>query len=160
VQSIQYSCAGILFLVNFRADLRRLFHEQPAGATALRALDTALRCASGDIIAQTIMQCLLAHDAKRHASNRVVLNEVVKPWSLTSVSDALKPCVGITCVIYQQEVADGVVLGGAAGAAGCVHVQIQHDFNRNKYFNPQEALEYGLVDRVIKPPRTQALGVS
>ena len=40
------------------------------------------------------------------------------------------------------------------------YAQIQHDFNRNKYFNPQEALEYGLVDRVIKPPRTQALGVS
>jgi ATP-dependent protease ClpP protease subunit len=38
--------------------------------------------------------------------------------------------------------------------------QIQQDFNRNKYFNPQEALEYGLVDRVIKPPRTQALGVA
>ena len=39
-------------------------------------------------------------------------------------------------------------------------MQIQQDFNRNKYFNPQEALEYGLVDRVIKPPRTQALGVA
>ena len=38
------SPAGILFLMNLRADLRSLLHEQPAGAVALRALDTALRC--------------------------------------------------------------------------------------------------------------------
>ena len=43
------SLAGILFLMNIRADVRRLLHEQPAGATALRALDTALRCASHDL---------------------------------------------------------------------------------------------------------------
>ena len=38
--------------------------------------------------------------------------------------------------------------------------QIQRDFNRNKYFNPQEAVEYGLVDQVIRPPRTQSLRVA
>ena len=37
--------------------------------------------------------------------------------------------------------------------------QIQHDFNRNKYFDTQEALEYGVIDRIIKPPRTRVLGV-
>jgi ATP-dependent protease ClpP protease subunit len=37
--------------------------------------------------------------------------------------------------------------------------QIQHDFNRNKYFDTSEALEYGIIDRVIKPPRTRVLGV-
>ncbi len=37
--------------------------------------------------------------------------------------------------------------------------QIQHDFNRNKYFDTSEALEYGIIDRVIRPPRTQVLGV-
>lgn len=37
--------------------------------------------------------------------------------------------------------------------------QIQHDFNRNKYFDTKEALEYGVIDRIIKPPRTRVLGV-
>ncbi|KAK9814397.1 hypothetical protein WJX72_005299 [[Myrmecia] bisecta] len=35
--------------------------------------------------------------------------------------------------------------------------KIQHDFNRNKYFDTEEAKAYGLIDQVIKPPRTQAL---
>jgi ATP-dependent Clp protease protease subunit len=37
--------------------------------------------------------------------------------------------------------------------------KIQHDFNRNKYFTAQSAQEYGLIDRILKPPRTQSLGV-
>lgn len=38
-------------------------------------------------------------------------------------------------------------------------VQVQHDFNRNYYFNTQEAKEYGLIDNIIKPPRSAMLGV-
>lgn len=35
--------------------------------------------------------------------------------------------------------------------------QIQYDFNRNKYFDAKGALEYGLIDRVLDPPRVQQL---
>eukprot|EP00891_Asterochloris_glomerata_P001671 jgi/Astpho2/1671/Aster-04104 len=37
--------------------------------------------------------------------------------------------------------------------------KVQHDFNRNFYFDANEALEYGIIDRIIKPPRSQSLGV-
>ena len=40
-----------------------------------------------------------------------------------------------------------------------VSLQVQHDFNRNFYFDANEALEYGIIDRIIKPPRSQSLGV-
>ena len=39
------------------------------------------------------------------------------------------------------------------------HVQVQFDFNRNKYFDTKEALEYGIIDQVVRPLRTQALGI-
>ena len=71
--------------MNFRADLRRLLHEQPAGATALRALDTALRCALSDVIVQEKhAMSPLARSAERHAFQHVVLDEVAKPWSWTA----------------------------------------------------------------------------
>ena len=38
----------------------------------------------------------------------------------------------------------------------CV-LQIQYDFNRNKYFDANAALEYGLIDKVLTPPRVQQL---
>lgn len=38
-------------------------------------------------------------------------------------------------------------------------LQVQHDFNRNYYFNTQEAKEYGIIDNIIKPPRSAMLGV-
>ena len=31
--------------------------------------------------------------------------------------------------------------------------QVQYDFNRNKYFDTQEALKYGIIDQVVKPPK-------
>ncbi len=39
------------------------------------------------------------------------------------------------------------------------YVQVQFDFNRNKYFDTKEALEYGIIDQVVRPLRTQALGI-
>ena len=33
---------------------------------------------------------------------------------------------------------------------------VQRDFNRNKYFNAEEALAYGVIDRILPPPRTLA----
>lgn len=42
---------------------------------------------------------------------------------------------------------------------GEVCTQIQFDFNRNKYFDTKEALEYGIIDQVVRPLRTQTLGV-
>lgn len=35
-------------------------------------------------------------------------------------------------------------------------VQINKDLSRVKRFNAQEALEYGLIDRVVRPPRIKA----
>ena len=40
-----------------------------------------------------------------------------------------------------------------------LRMQVQFDFNRNKYFDTDEALEYGIIDQVVKPLRTQTLGV-
>lgn len=37
--------------------------------------------------------------------------------------------------------------------------KIQFDFNRNKYFDTKEAVEYGIIDQVVRPLRTQTLGV-
>ena len=52
------------------------------------------------------------------------------------------------------------LLGNAPVTQASVRgAQIQHDFNRNKYFDTKEALEYGVIDRIIKPPRTRVLGV-
>lgn len=50
------------------------------------------------------------------------------------------------------------VVGANLGAC-CVVVQIQYDFNRNKYFDTKEAQEYGIIDQVVRPLRTQTLGV-
>lgn len=44
-------------------------------------------------------------------------------------------------------------------ATGQTVERVHHDFNRNKYFSAQEALDYGLIDRILKPPRSQALGL-
>lgn len=35
-------------------------------------------------------------------------------------------------------------------------VQITQDLSRMKRFNAQEALEYGLIDRIVRPPRIKA----
>lgn len=32
-------------------------------------------------------------------------------------------------------------------------LQVQYDFNRNKYFDAESAREYGIIDKVLKPPR-------
>lgn len=31
--------------------------------------------------------------------------------------------------------------------------KVQYDFNRNKYFDAESAREYGIIDKVLKPPR-------
>ena len=35
-------------------------------------------------------------------------------------------------------------------------MQINKDLSRMKRFNAQEALEYGLIDKIIRPPRIKA----
>ena len=41
--------------------------------------------------------------------------------------------------------------------AGSSHIaslmQVQFDFNRNKYFDTKEAVEYGIIDQVSAPHR-------
>lgn len=37
-----------------------------------------------------------------------------------------------------------------------VYMQINQDLGRMKRFNAQEALEYGLIDRIVRPPRIKA----
>ena len=39
-------------------------------------------------------------------------------------------------------------------ATGKPMAEVQRDFNRNKYFSAEEALEYGVIDRILPPPRT------
>ncbi|CAL5226195.1 g9031 [Coccomyxa viridis] len=46
-----------------------------------------------------------------------------------------------------------------AQATGKPIEKVQFDFNRNKYFDTKEALEYGIIDQVVRPLRTQALGI-
>ena len=41
-----------------------------------------------------------------------------------------------------------------AAATGRSLGRIQHDFNRNCYFNTEEAVSYGLIDKILPPPRT------
>lgn len=41
-----------------------------------------------------------------------------------------------------------------------LHYQIYNDLSRMKRFNAQEALEYGLIDRIVRPPRIKADAVS
>lgn len=41
-----------------------------------------------------------------------------------------------------------------SGATGKPLAEVQRDFNRNKYFSAEEALEYGVIDRILPPPRT------
>lgn len=35
-------------------------------------------------------------------------------------------------------------------------LQITQDLSRMKRFNAQEALDYGLIDRIVRPPRIKA----
>jgi ATP-dependent Clp protease, protease subunit len=51
------------------------------------------------------------------------------------------------------------VNGVLSQATGQSLAKVQHDFNRNKYFDTHEALEYGIIDTIIRPPRSQSLGV-
>lgn len=36
---------------------------------------------------------------------------------------------------------------------------VARDFSRNKYFDTKEAQEYGLIDQIVRPRRSAALGV-
>jgi ATP-dependent protease ClpP protease subunit len=36
-------------------------------------------------------------------------------------------------------------------------LQIARDFNRNYWFNTQEAKDYGLIDTIVRPARTAVL---
>lgn len=36
--------------------------------------------------------------------------------------------------------------------------KLQHELNRNKYMDPKEALEYGVIDQIVKPRRKEILG--
>ena len=59
----------------------------------------------------------------------------------------------LVCDIYAiQWIASTLLMGE-------VCMQIRFDFNRNKYFDTKEALEYGIIDQVVRPLRTQTLGV-
>lgn len=44
-----------------------------------------------------------------------------------------------------------------ASATGQPFDKVAYDFSRNKYFDAKEALEYGIVDNIVKPARAQAL---
>ena len=37
--------------------------------------------------------------------------------------------------------------------------EIAQDFSRNKYFDAKEAADYGLIDTIVRPRRSAALGI-
>mmetsp|Transcript_1375 Transcript_1375/g.4480 ORF Transcript_1375/g.4480 Transcript_1375/m.4480 type:complete len:270 (-) Transcript_1375:25-834(-) len=43
-----------------------------------------------------------------------------------------------------------------ASSTGQPYDKVAYDFSRNKYFDAQEALEYGVVDNIVKPARAMA----
>jgi len=36
---------------------------------------------------------------------------------------------------------------------------IKRDFDRDRYFSPDQAVDYGVIDRIIYPKRSSALGL-
>ena len=46
-----------------------------------------------------------------------------------------------------------------ANATGQPFERVARDFSRNKYFDAKEALEYGVIDNIVKPSRSAMLGV-
>eukprot|EP01026_Neomeris_dumetosa_P072044 TRINITY_DN7316_c0_g2_i9.p1 TRINITY_DN7316_c0_g2~~TRINITY_DN7316_c0_g2_i9.p1 ORF type:complete len:249 (+),score=23.21 TRINITY_DN7316_c0_g2_i9:30-776(+) len=42
-------------------------------------------------------------------------------------------------------------------ATGQPYKKVQHDFNRDKFFDAYEAKEYGIIDNIIQPPKTATL---
>lgn len=77
--------------------------------------------------------------------------------------------MGLICsVLFAQALTEAHVAGfvnclkeflGQELTCLLLSVQVQHDFNRNKFFDAQEAKDYGIVDQIIRPPRSQSLGV-
>lgn len=47
-----------------------------------------------------------------------------------------------------------------SSSTGQTYEKVFSDFGRNKYFNAEEALEYGIVDRIIKPSRSKILNAT
>lgn len=47
-----------------------------------------------------------------------------------------------------------------SNSTGQSYEKVFSDFGRNKYFNAQEALEYGIVDKIIKPSRSKILNAT
>lgn len=44
-----------------------------------------------------------------------------------------------------------------ASATGQPFDKVAYDFSRNKYFDAKEALDYGVIDNIVKPARAQAV---
>lgn len=44
-----------------------------------------------------------------------------------------------------------------ADATGKPFEKVFQDFSRNRYFSAQDAVDYGLVDKILPPPRTKIL---
>ena len=49
--------------------------------------------------------------------------------------------------------------GVLAEATGRSHEQMAKDLKRDKYFTPETAKDYGLIDKVIYPRRTKQMGL-
>jgi ClpP class serine protease len=39
----------------------------------------------------------------------------------------------------------------AAKGPCCSHLQLRKEVGRNRYFTPQQAIEYGLIDKIVGP---------
>lgn len=72
-------------------------------------------------------------------------------WSFQSLSRLKFICSAVTLLLDMF-----IVLPVETELTMNVHMQVNKDLSRMKRFNAQEALEYGLIDRIVRPPRIKA----
>ncbi|DBA75091.1 hypothetical protein WJX77_004427 [Trebouxia sp. C0004] len=141
-------------------------------------LNLYINCSGGDVV-----PCLALHDTMRHIKSDVVtvgfggcmgmsgfllaVGKKGKRYVLPNTRIMLHHPSGSArgqASDIQNEAKEllrirGYVNKMLAQATGKSIERVQHDFNRNYYFNTQEAKEYGIIDNIIKPPRSAMLGV-
>lgn len=141
-------------------------------------LNLYINCSGGDVV-----PCLALHDTMRHVGSDVVtvgfggcmgmsgfllaVGKKGKRYVLPNTRIMLHHPSGSArgqASDIQNEAREllrirGYVNKMLAQATGKSLERVQHDFNRNYYFNTQEAKEYGIIDNIIKPPRSAMLGV-